>query len=117
MGDAESLLRRTIMATRKNGFVYVILNFGEVKEIDDDGLATLVFCHAVFRKGSGALKLLNLSHAHMELFALLKLDIVFEVFDEEQAAVNSFFPDRAVQHYDVLEFVRTQSEDPAASRD
>jgi anti-sigma B factor antagonist len=115
-GDAESLLRRTIMATQKNGFVYVILNFREVKEIDDDGLATLVLCHAVLRN-CGALKLLYLSLAHMELFVLLKLDIVFEVFGEEQAAVNSFFPNRAVQHYDILEFVKKQSEGPAPSHD
>jgi anti-sigma B factor antagonist len=39
---------------------------------------------------------------------LTKLDTVFEVFTEEQDPVNSFFPDRAVRHYDILEWVQKQ---------
>jgi len=33
---------------------------------------------------------------------------VFNVFKEDQDAINSFFPDRKVQRYDILEFVRSQ---------
>jgi hypothetical protein len=39
---------------------------------------------------------------------LAKLDTVFEVFTDEQEAVNSFFPARAVRHYDILEWVQDQ---------
>jgi len=31
------------------------------------------------------------------------------VFDDEQEAVNSFFPERAVRHFDILEFVEDQN--------
>ena len=43
---------------------------------------------------------------------LTKLDAVFEVFTDEQAAMDSFFPDRAIRHYDVLEFVQEQEKGP-----
>jgi anti-sigma B factor antagonist len=43
---------------------------------------------------------------------LAKVDTVFEVFTDEQDAINSFFPDRAVRHYDILEFVRESEKRP-----
>lgn len=109
IGDSESLFRSTVVELRKNGCVRVILNFAELNEIDDDGLATLIFCHVVLRKAGGALKLLNSRHVHMKLFVQLKLDMLFEFFQQEQDAVNSFFPDRAVRPYDILEFVEEQN--------
>jgi anti-sigma B factor antagonist len=39
---------------------------------------------------------------------LTKLAIAFEFFDDEQEAVNSFFPDRDMQRFDVLDFVQHQ---------
>jgi anti-sigma B factor antagonist len=35
-----------------------------------------------------------------------KLHTVFEVFSDEQDAVNSFFPDRRVRRYDILEWIQ-----------
>jgi anti-sigma B factor antagonist len=108
IGDSESLLRTTLIALSGEGNVNIVLNFAEVKEVDDDGLGALVVCHANLRRAGGALKLLNLSRVHMELFISMKLSGVFEVFQDEQGAVNSFFPDRAVRSFDILEFVESQ---------
>ena len=44
----------------------------------------------------------------MELFVLMKLESVFETFLDEQDAVNSFFPDRSVQRFDILAFIEHQ---------
>jgi anti-sigma B factor antagonist len=41
---------------------------------------------------------------------LTKLHTVFEVFNEVQDAVNSFFPDRQIKHFDILSFVHQQGE-------
>jgi len=108
IGQAEAMLRTTIVALAESGTVKVILNFADVTEIDDDGLGALVFCYARIVNRGGALKLLNLRPLHMNLMVLTKLNTVFEVFADEQDAVDSFFPDRAVRHYDVLEFVEEQ---------
>ena len=35
---------------------------------------------------------------------------VFEVFNEVQDAVNSFFPDRQIKHFDILSFVKGQED-------
>jgi hypothetical protein len=37
----------------------------------------------------------------------------FEVFTDEQDAVDSFFPDRAARHYDILEWIQEQEKRPA----
>ena len=43
-----------------------------------------------------------------------KLATVFVFFTDEQSAVDSFFPDRAVRPYDILEFVEEQGKRPAS---
>jgi anti-sigma B factor antagonist len=46
------------------------------------------------------------NRSHLELFLLTKLALAFEFFDDEQEAVNSFFPDRAVKPFDILNFIQ-----------
>jgi anti-sigma B factor antagonist len=52
--------------------------------------------------------LARLNIEHLSLNVLTKLNTVFEVFADEQDAVNSFFPGRAPRHYDILEWVQQQ---------
>jgi anti-sigma B factor antagonist len=111
IGGSEAILRAAIAALADAGNVNIILNLAGVTEIDDDGLGVLVFCYACIVRSGGALKLLNLPF-HLSLMVLTKLDTVFEVFSDEQDAVNSFFPDRAVLHYDILEWVQEQDQHP-----
>jgi len=105
-GDSEATLRTAINALVKTNAVNIIFNLAEVTRIDADGLEALIFCYAQIRKCGGALKLTRLNIDHLSLDVLTKLNTVFEVFVDEQDAVNSFFPSRAVRHYDVLEWVR-----------
>ena len=113
IGDSEAILRTAIVALAEAGAVNIILNLAGVTKIDDDGLGALVFCYARIVRSGGALKLLNLSSLHLSLMVLTKLDTVFEVFTDERDAVNSFFPDHAVRHYDILEWVQGQEKRPA----
>ena|SRR5216684_4744108 len=112
IGDSEALLRKTIVELAEAGAVNIILNLAGVTEIDDDGLGALIFCYARIVRSGGALKLINLMPLHLSLMVLTKLDTVFEVFKDEQDAVDSFFADRAIRHYDVLEFVHEQEKGP-----
>ena len=70
----------------------------------------MVFGLARLRKAGGRLALVNLNRSHLELFLLTKLAIAFEFFDDEQDAVNSFFPDRELKHFDVLDFVQHEDD-------
>ena len=91
------------------GPVNVILNMEGVDYIDSTGLGGLVICYTSIRKAGGAVKLLNLSRRNIELLVLTKLETVFEVFNDEQDAVNSFFPDRELKKFDILAFVQSQN--------
>jgi anti-anti-sigma regulatory factor len=96
--------------------VNVILNLARVTEIGDDGLGALVFCYARIGRSGGALTLLNLGPLHLSLMVLTKLEAEFDVFTDEQDAVDSFSPDRAARHYDILEWVQEQQKRPALLR-
>jgi len=107
-GDSSGVLRDTTRKMVADGRRNVVLNLAEVDYIDSTGLGALVMFYTVLRKASGRLALLNLNRRHMELLVLTKLSTVFEIFDDEQSAVNSFFPNRQIRHFDILDFVEKQ---------
>jgi anti-sigma B factor antagonist len=109
-GDDCTLLRDTINANADAGRVQIVLNLQHLDFIDSTGLGTLVICYTRLQQKHGALKLANLSKRHIELLVLTKLTTIFEIFDTEQAAVNSFFANREVKKFDILEFVKSQTE-------
>jgi len=109
LGHLDLELRDRLKALHNAGKVNIILNLKEVTDIDSTGLGTLVFGLARLRSSHGRLALLNVNRSHMKLFLLTRLAIAFEFFEDEQDAVDSFFPDRALQHFDVLEFVQRGS--------
>jgi anti-sigma B factor antagonist len=63
-------------------------------------------CATGLRKAGGNTKLVNLNRRNIELLVMTKLATVFEIFTDEQDAVNSFYPDRKVKTFDILEFVQ-----------
>jgi len=58
------------------------------------------------RKQGGAVKLVNLNRRNIELLVMTKLATVFEIFTDEQDAVNSYYPDRKLKTFDILDFVQ-----------
>jgi anti-anti-sigma factor len=112
IGDSKARLHAAITALADASAVNLILNFAGVTGIDADGLGALVLSRARILRSGGALKLLNLP-PHLSLMVLIKLEMVFEVFTDERDAVNSFFPDREVRQYDILEWIQRQEKRPA----
>ena len=86
----------------------VVLNLSEVDYIDSSGLGMLVNCFSTLERGGGGMRILSPSERDMELMVLTKLATVFQVFNDEQEAVNSFFPDREIKKFDILSFVQEQ---------
>jgi anti-sigma B factor antagonist len=83
--------------------------------MDTTGLRTLLFARAKLRKAGGDLALVNLKPSHSKVLVEARLASVFEVFKEDQDAINSFFPGREVQRYDILEFARSTRQVPPKS--
>jgi|SwirhisoilCB2_FD_contig_31_27192205_length_1315_multi_5_in_0_out_0_2 anti-sigma B factor antagonist len=113
VGESVSDLRERIRELGESGSSRIILNLEGVDYIDSTGLGGLVISFTTIKKADGALKLLNLSRRNIELLILTKLTTVFELFDDEQDAVNSFFPNREIKKFDILNFVRQQEEKQA----
>jgi len=108
VGPEASAVRDKCAQLAAEGKRNIVLELGGVDFIDSTGLGTMVMSFTTIQKLGGALKLLNLSKRHIELLVLTKLSTIFEVFDDEQDAINSFFPDREVHRFDILHFVKGQ---------
>jgi anti-sigma B factor antagonist len=109
VGDATEL-REKVNEELAAGKVRIILDLAGVDYIDSTGLGSMVICFTSIKKAGGALKLANLNKRNIELLVLTKLHTIFEVFADEQEAVNSFFPNREIKHFDILTFVREQQQ-------
>jgi anti-sigma B factor antagonist len=108
LGDGVEEVRNQVQDRLDGGGSRIILNMGEVGYVDSSGLGTLVMMHSKVRKAGGEMRLLNLNRRALELLVLTKLTLVFEVFDDETSAVNSFFPDREIKKFDILDFLNRQ---------
>ena len=97
-----------VMAAGRNN---IIFDLGQVDYIDSTGLGGMVICFTSLKKAGGALKLVNPNKRNVELLLLTKLHTIFEVFTEEQDAVNSFFLDREIKRFDILSFVQSHEKD------
>jgi anti-sigma B factor antagonist len=91
--------------------VDIILNLAEVDFIDSTGLGAMVVCASTTGKAGGKVKLLSLNKRNIELLVITRLTTMFEIFDDEQDAVNSFFPGREIKTFDILSFVKQMKED------
>ena len=106
VGEEASLLRETFRNMINEGQKHAVLSMREVDFIDSTGLGALVMCHNTVAKAGGKVKLLNLHERTIQLLIMTKLAVVFEIFTDETDAVNSFFPGREIQRFDILSFVQ-----------
>jgi len=105
VGESSSI-RQKINEAAAAGHFNIILDLTHVEYVDSTGLGTLVICFTSLKKQHGALKLVNPNKRNVELLLLTKLHTIFQVFEDVQAEVNSFFPGREIKHFDILQFVR-----------
>jgi len=106
VGPEATALRAAVAGVIAADLHRLVLNLAQVDFIDSTGLGALVMCSTSMRKAGGAVKLLNLTRRNIELLVMTKLATVFEIFNDEQDAVNSFFPDRKLKQFDILSFVQ-----------
>ena len=90
IGDGDELLRDKINSLLQQNQRQLLLNLEGVPYIDSAGLGEIVRTYTTVKNNGGDLKLLNLTKRIADLLAITKLATVFESFDSEQDAVNSF---------------------------
>ena len=93
-GEESASLRDTVKKLLAQS-PKLVLNLREVNHIDSGGLGTLVSLYTSARNAGGAVKLASLSQRVGDLLQITKLLTIFEVFDNEEAAAQSFKKDVA----------------------
>jgi anti-sigma B factor antagonist len=90
IGEGTVVLRDAVKALQQKSEKNILLNLAEVSYIDSSGIGELVSSFTTFGNQGGKLKLLNLTKKVHDLLSITKLLTVFEVFDDEAKAIQSF---------------------------
>jgi anti-sigma B factor antagonist len=86
-------LRETVVRLVDEGKKQILLNMGAVEYIDSAGLGTLVGGLKRASENGGKLKIFNANAQIQKVFNITGLVRVFEQFDSEEDALNSFTSD------------------------
>lgn len=90
LGEESNALRERIKGLLAGKKSKIVLDMGNVTYIDSAGLGTLVATYHSARQQGATMKLVNLGQKFREVLQVTKLLTVFEVHDNEAAAVSSF---------------------------
>lgn len=90
LGEGSSTFRDAVRDLVAQGNKKIVLNLGDVTYIDSSGIGELVSAFTTVTNQGGSFKLLSLTKRVQDLLQITKLYTVFEVFDDEAAAVASF---------------------------
>jgi anti-sigma B factor antagonist len=90
LGEGTMAVRNTVRDVLKNGGKKILLNLADINYIDSSGIGELVSTFTTVINQGGELKLLHLTKKIHELLQITKLLTVFQVFDDEIAAIKSF---------------------------
>jgi anti-sigma B factor antagonist len=90
MGAAVDGLRQTMEEALGNGDTRLVLNLAEVNMIDSSGIGLLVKFMASTKQRGGNIKLVQPSKFAVQTLKLVGVLNLFEIFDNDEAAVESF---------------------------
>lgn len=90
LGEGDELLKDKVNSLLNQGKKKIVLNLADVPYIDSAGLGEIVRTYTTVSRQGGSLKLLSLTKRITDLLAITKLLTVFETFETESEAVQSF---------------------------
>ena len=89
-GASSVSLTSAVDSLLEQGQTHILLNLEGVAAIDARGLGELVSTYVVVQKSGGQFKLFNLTPMLRELMLTTKLLTVFDVYENEAQALDSF---------------------------
>lgn len=90
IGEPEAAFKRTVTRLLEEGHVHLLVDLAGVSFLDSSGLGALVRALTNSQKEGGQTKLLHAGPQVLKLLEMTKLDSVFEIHDDLEAAVSSF---------------------------
>jgi anti-sigma B factor antagonist len=90
LGEGDGQVRERIKDLLSDGQKKILLNLGDVTYVDSAGLGALISSYTTTKREGGQLKLVNLTKRIQDLLAITKLITVFDTYDTEQEALDSY---------------------------
>ena len=90
LGEESHSFREKMKRVLAEGKKKIVLNVANIKYIDSSGLGALVAVHYNAKTQGASMCLCNLGKKFYEVLQITKLLTVFDVYDTEAAAVDSF---------------------------
>ena len=90
IGEASQMLKDKSESLVFQGRHRVIVNLADVPYIDSGGLGQLVACYTTLAKAGGRLTLTGVTAKNHDLLSITKLVSVFDTFDTEREAIDSY---------------------------
>jgi len=88
LGPATATLREAIREAVLNDTTKVILNLGNVGYIDSAALGEIISGYVHVKNTGGNIVLLNLDPNVHRLMVIAKLQVILDIFDDEQKALE-----------------------------
>ena len=82
-------MRELILSAIEQGTVKILLDMEGVSWINSSGLGILIAAHMAARKKGGALKLMKISNRIESILNVTRLNTIFEIYPDEEAARRS----------------------------
>ncbi len=106
-GQEDLDLRRQLESLIETGKINMVFDLTHLSRLDDIGLATVLNAREKLLKAGGAMAIFSAEPLKLDSDLVEQLETAVAVFGTEQEAIDSFFPDEAIKHYDVLELVQS----------
>jgi len=90
IGENSQKLHSMLKALASEDKKRILINLAGVAILDSTGLGTMVGSYSTLGRQGGQLKLEHLSARILELMHVTKLYTVFEIYDDERSALDSF---------------------------
>ena len=86
-----SLFDRQMHEQIEKGYHKIVLNCSELQYMNSSAMGILLEVHKIAAKQQGGIRILNLPPKFKRTFDLLGFNDYFQVFSEEEKAIQSFF--------------------------
>lgn len=90
IGSGEVALRNAVQEVLNSGAQKVLINMKDVSTIDSSGIGELVSAYTTATNRGAKLRLANLPAKVTDILTITQLITVFDVYDSEDAAIQSF---------------------------
>jgi anti-sigma B factor antagonist len=68
----------------------IVFDMGQLRFVDSSGCGAILSCFKKIKSRGGELKLIRLQDRVLELFKLMRLERIFDIFQTKEDAVNAF---------------------------